>query len=113
MWGFAESNDMDVTYTRVEWNSDMFWHITDNTGYFRLDWRECEDGTWYDQDGTTSRDVFSEHVYVPVTNQVSLVDDDGEFRNVLAPVQSMIGQHMWLWWSMSNTVIDSQRIEIR
>lgn len=113
MWGVAESNDMDITYTRVEWESDMFWHITDNSGYFRLDCRECEEGTWYDEDGTTSRDTFSEHVYVPVTNQVSLVREDGEFNNVLAPVQSMVGQHMWLWWSISSTVIDSQRIQIR
>ena len=113
MWGIAESNDTDITYTRVQWESDMFWHITDNSGYFKLDCRSCEDGTWYDEDGTTSRDTFTEHVYVPVTNQVSLVGDDGEFNIVLAQVQSMSGKNMWLWWSISSTVIDSQMIQIR
>ena len=35
---------------------------------------------------------------------------NGDFGNVLAPVRSMVGKSMWLWWSINGTVIDSMSI---
>jgi len=110
MYGLLESDNINVENMRIEWQSDMFWVVDDTTGYFRLDCRTCIGGTWYDTDGTSSRMTYNFHTMAPVTNQVSLADSEGEFGNVLAPVRSMVGQSMWLWWSINDTVIDSMSI---
>tara|TARA_B100000902_G_scaffold221141_1_gene210026 strand:+ start:3812 stop:4255 length:444 start_codon:yes stop_codon:yes gene_type:complete len=110
MYGLLESDNIDVENMRIEWQSDMFWVVDDTTGYFRLDCRTCIGGTWYDTDGTSSRMTYNFHTMAPVTNQVSLADSEGEFGNVLAPVRSMVGKSMWLWWSINDTVIDSMSI---
>jgi|TARA_R100000005_G_C4991051_1_gene198437 hypothetical protein len=110
MGGEMWSDEYDVTYTRIEWESDMYWKVHDANGYFKLDCRGCSFGTWYDTDGSTQRERLDEHTMAPVTNQVSLVRSDGTFNNVLAPVQSMDGKHMWLWWSTGGSVIDSMAI---
>jgi len=110
MYGLLESDNINVENMRIEWQSDMFWVVDDTTGYFRLDCRTCIGGTWYDTDGTSSRMTYNFHTMAPVTNQVSLADSEGEFGNVLAPVRSMVGQSMWLWWSINNTVVDSMSI---
>tara|TARA_Y100000310_G_C20621240_1_gene783403 strand:- start:561 stop:1184 length:624 start_codon:yes stop_codon:yes gene_type:complete len=110
LWGEMSSDDFDVTHTRVEWKSDMFWVVYDTTGYFKIDCRTCETGTWYDTDGSTENMSYDFHTMSPVTNQVSLVDDEGVFGNVIAPVRSMRGDAMWLWWSINNTVLDSMLI---
>ena len=110
IYGNLESDDIDVEFMRVEWDSDMFWLIYDTTGYFRADCRGCVSGTWYSSDGSTEDMQYDFHTMAPVTNQVSLADSGGEFGNVLAPVRSMIGESMWLWWSINGTVIDSMSI---
>ena len=109
MW--SESG-YDVTYTRIEWESDMYWKVYDTDGYFKVDCRGCTSGTWYDSDGSTAQETLDLHTMAPVTNKISLVDDDGEFYNVLAPVTSMNGKYMTLWWSTAGAVIDSQMIYI-
>ena len=95
MGGQMWSDDYDITYTRIEWESDMYWKVHDPNGYFKTDCRGC---------------LSDEHTMAPVTNQVSLVRSDGTFNNVIAPVQSMEGKHMWLWWSTGGSVIDSMAI---
>lgn len=110
MYGILESDNIDVENMRIEWQSDMFWVVDDTTGYFRLDCRTCISGTWYDSDGTTTPMTYNFHTMAPVTNQVSLADSEGSFGNVLAPVRSMVGRSMWLWWSINNTVVDSMSI---
>ena len=110
IYGNLSSEDTDVEFMRVEWDSDMFWSIYDTTGYFRADCRGCESGTWYDSDGSIEPMQFDFHTMAPVTNQVSLADSGGDFGNVLAPVRSMVGKSMWLWWSINGTVIDSMSI---
>ncbi len=109
MYGRLEA-DADVQHVRVEWQSDMFWIVGDTTGYFRLNCRTCVDGFWYDRDGVIEPMVYNFHSMAPVTNQVSLTDSEGTFGNVLAPVRSMRGNSMWLWWSINGTVLDSMSI---
>ena len=110
MYGLLESDDVDVKNMRIEWQSDMFWLVGDTTGYMRLDCRTCINGTWYGTDGTEFPMTYNFHTMSPVTNQVSLADAAGEFGNVLAPVRSMVGESMWLWWSINGTVVDSMSI---
>jgi hypothetical protein len=88
----------------------MFWSINDTAGYFRSDCRGCRNGTWYGSDGSIVDMQYDFHTMAPVTNQVSLADSNGDFGNVLAPVRSMVGKSMWLWWSINGTVIDSMSI---
>jgi len=106
----AEDPAVSVEHFRITWESDMFWLVNDTTGYFRLDCRTCVDGTWYDSDGSTLDMQYDFHTMVPVTNQISLSDSNGEFHNVLAPVRSMIGRSMWLWWSVNGALADSMSI---
>ena len=110
--GDLESDDPTVSleYFRVTWDSDMFWLINDTSGYFRLNCRTCTDGVWYDHDGSTLEMEYDFHSMAPVTNQVSLTNSEGNFSNVIAPVRSMVGQSMWLWWSVNGTLVDSMSI---
>ena len=106
----AEDPNVSVEHFRITWESDMFWVVNDTSGYFRLDCRTCDDGTWYDSDGSTLDMQYDFHTMSPVTNQVSLSNSEGEFHNVLAPVRSMVGKSMWLWWSVNGTLVDSMSI---
>jgi len=108
--GTMSSDVFDVTHTRIEWQSDMFWLVYDTSGYFKVDCRTCETGTWYGTDGSTAPMMYDFHTMSPVTNQVSLVNSVGVFGNVLAPVSAMEGDEMWLWWSISSTILDSMLI---
>ena len=110
MYGVLESDNIDVKNIRIEWQSDMFWIVGNTTGYFKLDCRTCVNGTWYDTDGTTIPMIYNFHTMSPVTNQVSIADASGEFGNVLAPVNIMNDDFMWLWWSINGTVVDSMSI---
>lgn len=109
IWGILES-DMDVSYVRVEWSSDMFWVVNDTTGYFKKDCRTCDSGVWYDTDGTIEYMSYDFHTMAPVTNQVSIADELGQFGNVLAPVRSMKGDVMKLWWNIGTSYIDSMEV---
>lgn len=108
--GELSSDNIDVAYIRVSFQSDMFWIVGDSTGYFKLNCRTCDDGIWYNTDGTTEEMYYDFHTMAPVTNQVSLAREDGTFRNILAPVKVMNNDSMWLWWSINGTVIDSMSI---
>ena len=54
--------------------------------------------------------VLDLDIMAPVTNYVSITDENGDFRNVIAPVRSMVGKSMWLWWEINCVMIDSQSI---
>lgn len=111
--GELTSEGIDVSYVRVTWFSDMYWVVGDTTGYFKTNCRECEEGVWYDLDGTTATMSYSFHTMAPVTNQVSIATNDGEINNVLAPVRSMSGDMMWLWWSINGAIADSMQISLQ
>ncbi|MEC8169844.1 MAG: hypothetical protein VX036_01300 [Pseudomonadota bacterium] len=108
--GNLSSDDVDVENFRVEWSSDMYWSVHDTAGYFKLNCRTCRDGVWYGSDGTTEEMILDLDIMAPVTNYVSITDENGDFRNVIAPVRSMVGKSMWLWWEINCVMIDSQSI---
>ena len=110
IWGDLSSEDSNIKNIRVEWESDMFWIVTDTTGYFKADCRTCETGTWYGTDGTVENMSYDFHTMAPVTNYVSITDENGSFGNVIAPVRSMRGDAMWLWWSVASVFRDSMLI---
>jgi len=90
----------------------MFWVIGDTTGYFKTDCRTCNTGTWYDTDGTTEYMSYDFNSMSPVTNQISIADNLGQFGNVLAPVRSMKGDVMTLWWNIGTSYIDSMEVAL-
>ena len=68
---------------------------------------------WYDSDGTTTSMVYDFHSMSPVTNQISIADDLGQVGNVLAPVRSMRGDSMILWWNIGTAYLDSMEIQLQ
>ena len=110
VWGQMSSEGGGVCNVRVEWSSNMYWVVGDTSGYFKTDCRTCNSGIWYDTDGTTEYMSYDFHTMAPVTNQVSMVNDEGLFGNVLAPVSAMKGDAMWLWWNVGTAYIDSMLI---
>ena len=113
IWGVLESDEFDMSYTRVSWSSNMYWVVGDTTGYFKSNCRTCTDGVWYDSDGTTSSMVYDFHSMSPVTNQISIADDLGQVGNVLAPVRSMRGDSMILWLNIGTAYLDSMEIQLQ
>ena len=110
MYGNLVSEDTNIEYVRIEWESDMFWLVYDTTGYFKADCRGCESGAWYGSDGSTLEMEYDFHTMAPVTNFISLTDANGSFGNVIAPVRAMKGDAMWLWWTVANVYTDSMLI---
>jgi len=53
---------------------------------------------------------YNFHTMSPVTNQVSIVDENGNFKNIIAPVSSMENTTMMLWWNVGNSYIDSMEV---
>jgi hypothetical protein len=107
--GIMLSSDVDVKNIRIEWSSNLFWIVGNSSGYFKLDCRTCDSGLWYDDNGSTQMD-YNFHTMSPVTNQVSIVDENGNFKNIIAPVSSMENTTMMLWWNVGNSYIDSMEV---
>ena len=105
-----ENEEVSVENFRITWESDMFWLIDDTAGYFRLLCRNCRNGVWWGNDGSRDTIEYDFNIMVPVTNQVSISNAEGQFWNVLAPVRSMVDRSMTLWWSVNGTLVDSQSI---
>jgi hypothetical protein len=110
LYGDLASDDANIMNVRIEWESDMFWLIYDTTGYFKADCRGCSAGTWYGTDGTIEPMSYDYHTMAPVTNFISITDENGSFGNVIAPVRAMRGDAMWLWWTVANVYADSMLI---
>jgi len=110
MYGDLASDYANIANIRIEWESDMFWLVYDTTGYFKADCKGCESGTWYDSGGSTLEMEYDFHTMAPVTNFISITDENGSFGNVIAPVRSMKGDSMWLWWTVANVYSDSMLI---
>ena len=106
----SEDPNQSLEFFRVTWESNMFWLVNDTTGYFKTNCRTCTNGVWYDSDGSTIEMEYDFHSMAPVTNQVSITNSEGNFSNVIAPVRSMVGRSMWLWWSVNGTLVDSMSI---
>ena len=114
IWGNLESDEVDVEGMVVHWWSNMYWDEDDSSGHYKLLSNRRNRAVWYDNFG--NRDTIDVDVDTLrwTTDRCSEVDSTGYFFNVLRPVRVMqdkgSGSYMKLFWSIENTLIDSQEI---
>jgi len=77
----------------VEWESNLYWYIGDTLGYVVR--RNFNDEGMYVSYDTTYLTQFS-GMEVPTSNIISYSNSNGELNNMIAPVQSMVGDTMKL-----------------
>ena len=114
MWGHLESEEVDVERLVVHWWSNLYWDEDDSSGHYRLLPIRRNKAIYYDNFG--NRDTVDVNVDTLrwTTDKYSTVDSLGYFYNTLTPVKIMqdkgSGSWMKLYWSIENTLIDSQEI---
>ena len=114
IWGNLESDEVDVEGMVVHWWSNMYWDEDDSSGHYKLLSNRRNRAVWYDNFG--NRDTMDVDVDTLrwTTDRYSEVDSLGYFFNVLRPVRVMqdkgSGSYMKLFWSIENTLVDSQEI---
>jgi len=85
----------------VEWESNLYWYIGDTLGYVVK--KGLTDDLVYVNYDTTYVTWFN-GFEVPTSNQISYSNSEGIFNNMIAPVQSMVGDTMKLtayWYNGS------------
>lgn len=87
-------DSMAVQYAHIKFESNLYWALDDTIGYFTHRWLtdEMEYNT-YDTSYVIGGNL---HDLVPTSNGSSLTDSDGTTRNMIAPVQSMVGDTLEL-----------------
>jgi len=111
IWGHLESEDgVPVERLVVHWWSNMYWNENDSSGHYRLLPNRRNKAIWYDNFG--NRDTVDVNVDTLrwTTDKYSEVDSLGYFYNTLTPTKMMQDKFMKLYWSIENTLIDSQEI---
>jgi len=115
IWGHLESEDsIPLERMVVHWWSNMYWDEDDSSGHYRLLPNRRNKAIWYDNFG--NRDTMDVDVDTLrwTTDRYSEVDSLGYFFNTLRPTRVMqnkgSGSWMKLYWSIENTLIDSQEI---
>ena len=114
IWGHLESMDAPVDRLVVHWWSNMYWDEDDSSGHYKLLPNRRNKAIWYDNFG--NRDTMDVNVDTLrwTTDEYSSVDSLGYFYNTLTPTKVMqnkgSGSWMKLYWSIDNTLIDSQEI---
>ena len=85
----------------VEWESNLYWYLGDTLGYVVK--KGLTDDLVYVNYDTTYVTWFN-GFEVPTSNQISYSISEGLFHNMIAPVQSMIGDTMRLtaYWYDGN-----------
>ena len=113
--GTLESEDASVDGMVVHWFSNMYWNQNDSSGYYKLLPNRRNTAVWHDSFG--NKDTMNVNVDTLrwVTDKYSIADSNGYFTNTLTPVRAMrghdlMGDFMMLYWSIENTLIDSQEI---
>ena len=86
----------DVVNCRVEWESSHYWYLEDTLGYIVR--RGLTDDLIY-VNVDTSYVVGFDGMEVPTINPASYSNSDGEVNTMIAPVQSMVGDTMTVWYS--------------
>ena len=92
--GSITNEGFGVENFRVEWESNLYWYMGDSLGYF-IRRTINSDGQYVSLD--TSYVIGFEGHEVPTTNQVSYSNGYGEINNMIAPVQTMVGDTMYIW----------------
>ena len=114
LWGHLESVHTPVERLVVHWWCNLYWDENDSSGHYRLLPNRRNKAIWYDNFG--NRDTMDVNVDTLrwITDRYSTVDSLGYFHNTLMPVRVMqdkgSGSEMKLYWSIENTLIDSQEI---
>ena len=110
IWGHLESEEADVERLVVHWWSNLYWDEDDSSGHYRLLPNRRNKAIWYDNFG--NRDTMDVNVDTLrwITDEYSTVDSAGYFYNTLTPTKMMQDRFMKLYWSIENTLIDSQTI---
>ena len=86
-------NMLDVENFWVEWESNLYWYIGDTLGYVVS--RGLDMNLQYVNYDTTYLTQFN-GLEVPTSNQMSYSNYNGTFHNMIAPVNSMMGDTMKL-----------------
>ena len=89
----ASSNP--VVNCRVEWSSSHEWTLGDTLGYW-VRKGLTDDLEWVSYD--TSYVVGFDGQLVPTVNPASYSNSAGEVNTMIAPVQSMVGDTMTIWF---------------
>jgi len=114
IWGHLESEESDVERLVVHWWSNMYWDEDDSSGHYKLLPNRRNKAIYYDNFG--NRDTVDVNVDTLrwTTDEYSVGDSLGYFYNTLTPTKVMQGKgsgsYMKLYWSIENTIIDSQEI---
>ena len=82
----------------VEWESNLSWYLGDTLGYIVNRYLN-NSGVYVSVD--TSYIVGFNGQEVPTSNQISYSNSNGEVNNMIAPVRSMIGDTMKLFYNTS------------
>ena len=90
------STNSPVVNCRVEWSSSHYWTLGDTLGYWIRQGLN-NDLEWVGYD--TSYVIGFDGQQVPTINPASYSNFDGEVNTMIAPVQSMIGDTMTIWYS--------------
>ena len=88
---------------RVEWESDLYWYLGDTLGYIVTQYLSSE-AQYVSVD--TSYMIGFNGLEVPTSNSYSYSNSYGQVSNMIAPVQSMIGDTLRLragWYGGSKT----------
>lgn len=82
----------------LEWDSNLYWYLGDTLGYI-VTRHLTDSGTYVNVD--TSYMIGFNGQEVPTSNMISYSNGYGQFNNMIAPVQSMIGDTLTLTASWS------------
>jgi hypothetical protein len=77
----------------IEWESDLYWYLGDTLGYI-VNRNFTSNGNYVSVD--TSYMVGFNGMEVATSNIISYSNSNGEINNMIAPVQSMIGDTLTL-----------------
>jgi hypothetical protein len=107
---FTADTTAYVPNLRVEWESNLYWIIGDTLGYVVK--RGLTDDLVYVSYDTVYITQYNGFT-VPTTNQVSYSNGYGEINNMIAPVQTMKGDTMYLTATFFQwSITDWETIEI-
>ena len=93
--GIVYKDDLPAHNMKFYWQSNLYWELGDTLGYYIH--RGLTDDLEYVSYDTSYVIGFS-GMEVPTSNSASVSSSDGEVSNMIAPVKSMIGDTLVLYW---------------
>ena len=106
--GIVYKDDEPAENIKFYWDSNLYWIIGDTLGYIIK--RGLSDDVAYVNYDTTYITQFS-GLEVPTTNTSSVSNSQGEVSNMIAPVETMVGDTLILSWIYFDWVYESDTYE--